>query len=129
MRSSFSLNPPEFSSDRPIQNQIVPPLPCTPCFMTIIGSARSGKTSMLVNLLPSAQAYKKILYAEICIIPAHIVASLKKNIFQKHPRMHTEVNFDTLDRIYGQVMQVAEEKMSFLLIMDDVTASLKNLDV
>ncbi len=43
--------------------------------------------------------------------------------------MHDELNFGTLDRIYEQVMQDAEEKTSSLLIMDDVTASLKNLDV
>ncbi len=35
----------------------------------------------------------------------------------------------TLDRIYEHVMQNAEEKISSLLIMDDITASLKNLDV
>ena len=78
-RSSLSLNPPEFSCDRPIHKQIVPPpLPCTPFFMTITGSAGSGKTSMLVNLLTSAQAYKKAFHAVHCIIPAHSVASLKK---------------------------------------------------
>ncbi len=43
--------------------------------------------------------------------------------------MHDELNFDTLERIYEQGMQDAEEKMNSLLIMDDVTATLKNLDV
>ena len=128
-RSVFSLSPPEFSCDHPIHKQIVPPLPCTPFFMTITGSAGSGKTSMLVNLLTSPQACKKALHAVHCIIPSHSVASLKKNIFLKHPRMHDELNFATLDRIYEQVMKDAENKMSSLLIMDDVTASLKNLDV
>ena len=55
-RSSFRLKPPEFSCDQPIHKQIVPPLPCTPFFLTITGSAGSGKTSMLVNLLTSPQA-------------------------------------------------------------------------
>ncbi len=40
-RSSFSLKPPEFSCDQPIHKQIVPPLPCTPFFLTITGSAGS----------------------------------------------------------------------------------------
>ena len=105
MRSSFILNPPEFSCDRPIHKQIVTPLPCTPFFHTITGSAGSGKTSMLDNLLTSPQAYKKAFHAVHCIIPAHIVASLKKNMFDKHPRMHDELNFVTLDRIYEQVMK------------------------
>jgi len=128
-RSSFSLKPPEFSCDQPIHNQIVPPLPCTPFFTTITGSAGSRKTSMLVNLLTSPHAYKKAFHWVHCIIPAHSVASLKKNIFAKHPRMHDELNFVSLDRIYEQVMKDAEEKMSSLLIMDDVTASLKKLEI
>jgi hypothetical protein len=129
-RSSFSLKPPEFSCDQPIHKQIVSPLPCTPFFLTITGSAGSGKTSMLVNLLTSPQAYKKAFHAVHCIIPAHSVASIKKkNIFAKHPRMHDELNFATLDQIYEQVIKDSEEKMSSLLIMDDVTASLKNLEI
>jgi hypothetical protein len=128
-RSSFSLRPPEFSCDQPIHEQIVPPLPCTPFFMTITGSAGSGKTSMLVKLLTSPQAYKKAFHAVHCIIPAHSVASLKKNILAKHPRIHDELNFVTLDRIYEQGRKEAEERMSSLLIMDDVTASLKNLKI
>ncbi len=43
--------------------------------------------------------------------------------------MHDELNFVTLGRIYEQVMKDAEEKMSSLLIMDDVTASLKKLEI
>ncbi len=43
--------------------------------------------------------------------------------------MHDELNFDTLDGIYEQVMRDAEDKMSSLLIMDDVTDCLKNMDV
>ncbi len=56
--------------------------------MTITDSAGSAKISMLVNLLKSAQAYKKIGYAVHRIIPTHSVASLQKNIFHKHPRIN-----------------------------------------
>ena len=80
--------------------------------MTITGSTGCGKTSILVNLLKSPHAYKKAFHAVHCIIPAHSVTSLKKNIFAKHPRMHDDLNFATLDRIYEQVMKDAEEKMS-----------------
>ena len=50
-------------------------------------------------------------------------------MFAKHPRMHDELNFVTLDRLYEQVMKDAEEKMSSLLIMNDVTASLTSLEI
>ena len=43
--------------------------------------------------------------------------------------MHDELNFVTLDRIYEQVVKDGEDKLNNLLIMDDVTVSLKNLDV
>jgi hypothetical protein len=42
--------------------------------------------------------------------------------------MHDELNFFTLDQIYQHVMRDGEEKMSSLLVIDNVTASLKNLD-
>ena len=128
-RSSFSLKPPEFSCDQPIHKQIVPLLPCTPFFLTITGSVGLGKTSMLVNLLKSLQTYKKAFHAAHSIIPAHSVVSLKNNMFAKQPRRHDVLNFVTSDRIYEQVMKDAEEKMSSLLIMGDVTASLKYLEI
>jgi hypothetical protein len=85
---------------------------------------------MLVNLLTSPQAYKKVFHAVHCIIPTHSVASMKKNIFAKHPRMYDELNFATLDLIYKQVMKGAEEKMSCVFIMNDViTASITNLEI
>ena len=43
--------------------------------------------------------------------------------------MHDELSFATLDRIYEEVMRDGEEKLNNLLLMDDVTAFLENLDV
>ena len=39
------------------------------------------------------------------------------------------MNFTTLARIYEQVMKDAHEKMSSLLITDDATASINNLEI
>lgn len=128
-RSKLKLSPPVFLCDRPIHQQIVEPLPRTPFFMAIIGSAGSGKTSMMVNLLTSCDAYKKAFHGVHIIMPEHSVASLKKNVFKNHPRMHDELNYETLDSILESVKQDAEEKYNSLLVMDDVTASLKNLEV
>jgi len=128
-QSSFSLKVPEFSCDQPIHKQIVSPLHCTPFFLTITEYAGSGKTSMLINLLTSPHAYKKDFHAVHCIIQAHSVASLKQNIFAKHPRMHDELKIANLDQIYEQVMKDSEEKTSSLLTMVKVTASLKSLEV
>ena len=125
-RSKLQLKAPEFLCDKPIHQQIQDPLPKTPFFMAIIGSAGSGKTSMMVNLLTSCQAYKKAFHAVHIVMPSHSVASLKKNVFKNHPRMHDDLTYGTLDDILQSVMEDAEEKYSSLLILDDVTASLKN---
>jgi GTPase SAR1 family protein len=44
--------------------------------MAIIGSARTGKTSMLVNLVSSKQAYRKAFHHVHVDMPSHSVASL-----------------------------------------------------
>ena len=96
-RSKITLKPPEFVCDTPIHSQILEPLPNTPFFMAIIGSAGSGKTSMMVNLLTSNQGYKKAFHAVHVVMPSHSVASLKKNVFKNHNRTHDELTYSVLD--------------------------------
>ena len=124
--SNISFKAPEFLCDRPIHKQVEPPLPNCPFFMAIVGSAGSGKTSLMVNLMTSRQAYKKAFDYVHVVMPAHSVASLKKNIFEMHPRMHDELTLPVLDGILERVKQAAEHKESSLLILDDVTAALKD---
>jgi hypothetical protein len=94
--------------------------------MVIIGSARSGKTSMMVNLLTSTQAYKKAFHNIHIVMLSHSVAGLKNNVFKNHPRMHDELKWSVLDGILESVKEDAEEKYNSLLILEDVTASLKD---
>lgn len=128
-RSEFRLKPPGFLCDKPIHDQIVDPLPQTPFFMAIIGSAGSGKTSMLINLLTSRQAYKKAFHHVHVIMPSHSVASLKQNCFKGHDKMHDELTLSALVGIAESVKTSAAKDESSLLVMDDVTASLKDADI
>ena len=128
-RSKLKVKPPAFLCDRPIHPQIQEPLPKTPFFMAIIGSAGSGKTSMMINLLTSPDAYKKAFHAVHVVMPSHSVASLKNNVFKRHTKMHDELTLEALDKITETVMEDAEEKYNSLLILDDVTASLKNKEL
>jgi hypothetical protein len=59
-------------------------------------------------------------------MPNHSVASLKKNVFKNHPQMHDELTWSVLDGILESVQEDAEKKYSNLLILDDITASLKD---
>ncbi len=73
-QSKLQLHSPEFTCDRPIHKQVEPPLPNCPFFMSIIGSAGSGKTSMMVNLPTSTRAYKKAYHIVHIVMPSHSVA-------------------------------------------------------
>ena len=116
-QSKFQLRTPELLCDKPIHRQVEPPLPNCPFFMAIIGSAGSGKTSMMVSLQASTQAYKKAFHNVHIVMPSHRAASLKKNVFKNHPRMHDELTWSVLDGILESVKEDAEEKYNSLLIL------------
>ena len=128
-KSAFRVKPPAFLCDRKIHEQIVSPLPDRPFFLAIIGSAGTGKTSMLINLLSSKQAYRRAFHAVHVVMPPHSVASLKNNIFRRHDKMHAELDWPTLDGVREAVKASAEKGMSSLLVLDDVTAALKDADI
>jgi hypothetical protein len=118
-QSGIDLSPPVFKCDKPIHDQIQEPLPRTAFFMAVIGSAGSGKTSLLINLLTSKQAYKKTFHNVFCVIPSHSVASLKLNIFKKHDKMFDELTYSTLDSILDRSKDDAEEGYNSLIVIDD----------
>jgi KaiC/GvpD/RAD55 family RecA-like ATPase len=128
-RSAFTVKPPAFLCDKKIHEQIVSPLPDRPFFMAIIGSAGTGKTSTLVNLLSSKQAYRKAFHHVHIVMPSHSVASLKKNIFKNHDRMYDDLDWGTLDGIRESVKESAGKEKNSLLVLDDVTAALKDNEI
>ena len=125
-RSKLTFKPPAFKCDRCISERIEPPLPSRPHFMCIVGSAGSGKTSFMVNLLTNRSAYRKVYESVHVIMPSHSVASLKSNIFKGHDKMHDDLDFETLMGITEKVKEDAEDEVSSLLILDDVTVALKD---
>ena len=128
-RSQIKLKPPEFLCDRVIHRQIEPPLPDTSFFLNIIGGPGQGKTSMLVNLLSSRQAYKRAFNHVHVVMPPSSCASLSKNIFRDHDKMHDELTYETLETVHEACLQASADKENSLLVLDDVTASLKDSDI
>ena len=57
--------------------------------------------------------------------------SMKKNPFKNHSadKMYEELNFDTINTIYESLLSSSEKKETSLLILDDVGAVLKNVDI
>ena len=91
--------------------------------MAIIGSTGSGKTSMKVNLLINYLTYKKAFNT------IHIFTlrrQLENKCVYESPKMHDELTWTVIDGILESVMEDAEEKYNCLLILDDVTANLKD---
>ena len=125
-RSKLTFKPPEFRCDKCISERIEPPLPSRPHFMCIVGSAGSGKTSFMVNLLTNKSAYKKTYESVHVVMPSHSVASLKNNVFKNHDKMSDELDFATLNEIADRVKDDAEDENNSLLILDDVTVALKD---
>ena len=106
-----------------IHDQIKPPLPGRrgAFFMIICGIPGSGKTSCMVSLLSSRDAYRKAFDNVHVVMPSHSAASLKKNLFKGHDKMYDELTMDTLEMILESAKDEAEKKHNNLLILDDVT--------
>lgn len=57
------------------------------------------------------------------------MASLKKKLFKDRDNMYNELTLDTLEMILASARSEAEKKHNSLLILDDVTAELRNPDI
>ena len=104
------------------------------CFTGIIGKPGSGKTSLLVAFLTGKKekrVFRKVFNHILLVMPSHSRKSMKRDPFKGH---HAEKMFETLDlktisTIYEKLKAVSDEGENSLLIMNDVGASLKNVDI
>jgi KaiC/GvpD/RAD55 family RecA-like ATPase len=103
-------------------------------FSAFIGKPGSGKTSLLVSFL-SGRGDKKILRNVfdnvLVVMPSSSRNSMKKNIFKKHDeeKLFEELDIGSISSIYERLLKSSEEKENTLLILDDVGASLKNIEI
>ena len=78
--SHHQIEPPEFKCDSVIGKHIEDPLPNTAFFMALMGSASSGKTSLMKNMLTKDGIYKKCFGHVHLIAPKASMKSLKDDI-------------------------------------------------
>jgi Cdc6-like AAA superfamily ATPase len=128
-RSDLELKAPDFLCDKCIHPQITAPLPHTAHAMLICGAPGSGKTSMMVSLLQSKQAYKKAFDQVFVVMPPSSARSLKNNIFEKHNRMYDDLTSDTLEQILEQTRKSTKENKNSLVVIDDFGAALKDGEI
>jgi hypothetical protein len=64
-------------------------------------------------------------------MPSSSIKSMKNNIFKKHDedKMFNELDFDTINEIKNRLDEYTKENESTLIIMDDVGAELKNVEI
>jgi Poxvirus A32 protein len=103
-------------------------------FTAIIGKPGSGKTSLLVSFLTGKgdqKVFRKVFDHILLVMPNTSRQSMKKNPFKNLPEERTfeELNHDSINTIYNKLHEYSEEKEKTLLILDDVGAVLKNLEL
>ena len=129
--SGHVIKAPAFKCDNPIGKDIKPPVPDKAFFWALIGSAGSGKTSLMIHLLTSDDCYKKKFDHVHLIAPKSSMASLseKDNIWSGHPpdKIHNELNWSILDKIEHLAKERIHKKPreNTLLVIDDMAAHLK----
>jgi KaiC/GvpD/RAD55 family RecA-like ATPase len=101
---------------------------------TIIGKPGTGKTSMLINWISSKaddRVWRKCFHKIYLIMPASSRGSLKDDVFSKlNPeRVHEELTHEVLDKIHRELEESTKEGHKSLIIMDDVTAALKDKEL
>ena len=101
-------------------------------FTAIIGKPGSGKTSLLISFLTgkgNKKIFRKVFDHIHLVMPKSSRESMKKNPFKNHSedKMYEELN--SINTIYDSLLSSSEEKEKSLLILDDVGAVLKNVEI
>lgn len=99
-------------------------------FTGIIGKPASGKTSLLISFLTGKKdkkVFRKVFNNVVVVMPSSSRNSLNNNIFEKHhpEKMFEEMDFETIETIYNNLLSSSAEGENTLLILDDVGASMK----
>ena len=94
-----------------------------------IGRPGSGKTSLLYSLFKSKELFAKVFHNIFLFQPSHSRASMKDKLFDKLPtdQKYDELNYDTLSEVMD-IIKAEDSKYNNCIIIDDMTAHLKNND-
>lgn len=103
-------------------------------FNIILGKPGSGKTSILYALLKKGgknKLFKKVFENIFLFMPTNSRNSFNDNIFSSlsEENVHDELTFDNLTEVWGRIRDDSREGYKSLIILDDVTASLKDTDI
>ncbi len=131
IKNDLQLDIPDFVCDKSLGDHIQQPFPNSHHFLCLCGPPGFGKTSLAMGLLSTKgkyRQYRKVFHNIYLFMPKHSQSSLKKSPFKNHDeeKIFDELNYQNLEDVYGKVKGGAEEDQNNLLILDDMTADLKN---
>ena len=103
-------------------------------FTGFIGKPGSGKTSLMTSFLigkKEQRVFRKVFNHVLLVMPSTSRNSMKKNPFKKHleENMYEELTYSVIKDIYDKLLSFSEAKENTLLILDDVGAMMKNLEI
>ena len=138
-KANYELSPIKFACDDNLTDHIMPPFPNKSFFMLICGKPASGKTTFMLNMLISKgdnRIYRKV-FDKICLVmPTNSRRSIKNDPFDDLPadQMFDEMNSSVIEKIksirddFTELDKKKKRNRNQLLILDDVTAYLKDKD-
>ena len=96
----------------------------------LIGSAGSGKTSLLFSMFKSKDIFKKVFHNIFLFQPFASASSVKNNVFDSIPdeQKFNELDYDSLSGVMD-IVRNEDKKYNNAIIFDDMGAYLKNGDV
>lgn len=98
----------------------------------LVGSGGSGKSSLLLNMFKSPKYYRGKFDNIFLFVPSSSFSSVEKHPFENHDKVYHELNPETLDAIYEELMILKSQAIEngydlekSLIIIDDFASSLK----
>ena len=102
----------------------------------LVGSAGSGKSSMLLSMFKSTKFYKKKFDNIYLFTPRSSYLSVEKHPFEDHENVYHELTIKKLETIYNELNELKENSINdnlpienSIIIIDDFGNDLKNNDL
>ena len=116
----------EFKVDEPLSKHLDDPLLSNmnkSFWCSLLGSAGSGKTSLMVSFIQSPKKYFKKVFNKIYVfMPNSSRNSMKNNIFNVLPddQVFEGVSYEILSDVYERLLENTDNNHKSLLVFDDV---------
>ncbi len=126
-----TLTPPQMTCDKPLHPKLdkyeLTHYLNSHSTNLLLGKPKSGKSSLLWAMLKNKKMLNKVFDNVYLFQPSHSRASIKNNIFKKHPKdkMFEELNYEDLDEVMERI-RGTDPNENNVIIFDDQSAYLKN---